>query len=62
MENLQEEQRKLLKKYIKKGYVHKDAIVEFEDGDPFIDEKYITLPVSYVISDGYVDCKLVIWL
>ena len=65
MEDWQKEHFETLKRYIKKGWVKKDTKLEdikYDEGDPYIDEENITLPVGYITSDGYVDTKAVLWL
>ena len=66
MEDWQKPHFETLKEYIKKGWVKKETKfehIEYEGKNPFINEKFINLPIGSMIADG--DCCeswVVLWL
>jgi len=65
MDKIIENIKNKLKEYIKKGLIKSSTTIndiKFEDGDAYLEEEYILLPIGYISGDGYTSTMAVLWI
>ena len=65
MDKIIEKRKNKLKEYIKKGWIKPNTTikdVKFEDGDAYLEEEHVLLPIGYISGDGYTSTRSVLWI